>query len=110
MFFWESTHIGSVTYPAWLDRIYGQNIFKNILRLMISFLTLAAFIHLGLKIIQRRISNSPLHLIFFLSFLTIGFYSLFTILTRFSFPIVSLFMMMIAYLLQSLLAGKIKKN
>jgi hypothetical protein len=46
MFFWESTRIGFVLYPTWLERLFTSRIIKNGIRLIVSGLTILAFFYL----------------------------------------------------------------
>lgn len=110
MFFWESTQIGCVTYPEGLKKLYDNALFKNGLRLVVSLLTITAFLRLLTAVLVRRKSllkenlitedeTTILMFIILMITLTAGFYSFFSVLTRFSFPIVSLFLICIAYFL-----------
>lgn len=112
LFLWESTQIGFVTYPPWLKAIFDNTLFKNSLRLFIFLLTLFSFIYLMITCIFHRkhlasnpfTSSETMTLVTFSLFfqlLFIIFYSLFTVLTRFSFPLVPLYLANISFFLQN---------
>ena len=117
MFFWESTQVGFVTYPAWLSQLFLFAPFKNGLRLIMGILSAAAFFYLlTFTCRNRRLLLSTDHgdsekaqLCFFLfltMFIFIQLYSFFCILTRYSFPIVPLYILGIGVLLQRMAAGR----
>ncbi len=118
MFFWESTRIGYVFYPAWLTEIYNVIILKNGLRLLLFLLTLSAFIFLLCSVWQNKkdlyeandLAKQCAYL-FFLSIIMAVFISLhafFCIATRYTFPIVSLYLISIAYTYDKILFKKSK--
>ena len=96
MFFWESTQIGFVAYPLWLTKIYGNVLFKDILRLIVSLCTIFAVFFMYWRSLQR---NTPplIVVISLLSFLYISTYAFFFILTRYALPLAPLFLIAIAY-------------
>ena len=108
MFFWESTQIGFVAYPDWLQRLFEFNLFKDGLRLAIFLLTFAAAIY-SMTFFwrnQRTLAEvssedhqyiSTLFFIFFLIFVYIGLHSFFFTLTRYSLPIAPLYLITIAF-------------
>ncbi|OGX18964.1 MAG: hypothetical protein A2Y04_05135 [Omnitrophica WOR_2 bacterium GWC2_45_7] len=114
MFFWESTRIGFVTYPPALNRLFNFSPFKNGLRFIMSFLTMLSFIYLCRRIVihRKKVFASPtpetgiLLFIFIQIIGFIGLYSLFSILTRYAFPIVPLYLILIACMLEALLQYK----
>ena len=117
MFFWESTHLGCVFYPSWLQRIYDFTPFYFSLRGLMAILTILALFYMAFKIIRERkklfnLSGSPeeeISILFF-ALLMIGefiiMYSFFYILTRYMLPIVSLYLVAIAYFLHAILESK----
>ncbi|OGX37797.1 MAG: hypothetical protein A3C36_03505 [Omnitrophica WOR_2 bacterium RIFCSPHIGHO2_02_FULL_52_10] len=117
MFFWESTQVGFVTYPAWLSQLFLFAPFKNGLRLITGSLTAAAFFYLFVFICRNKKlllstdhgDSEKVQLCFFLFltiFIFIQLYSFFCILTRYSFPIAPLYILGISFLLQRMAAGR----
>jgi hypothetical protein len=109
MFFWESTQIGFVAYPAGLDKLFAWMPFKNGLRLGMSLLTLFAFAYLGALLWWKRKNilkkESPilfLYLCLLFIFSVVGSYSLFCIVTRHFLPIAPLYLIVISYVLQKI--------
>ena len=96
MFFWESTQIGFVSYPVWLEQIYKNKRGKNCLRLVVALLTSAALIFVWAQCLRRG-APAPLLAAGLLMFLFIFFYSFFFILTRYALPVVPLHVIIIAY-------------
>jgi hypothetical protein len=103
MFFWESTNLGFVEYPLWLQYIFSFGLFKNGIRLAVSLLTLISFIWLLLKVIrERRLiydfktdSSKQVQVYFFIALLIvsfIGLHSFFSILTRYALPLAPLYL------------------
>lgn len=107
MFFWESTMMGRVVYPAGLTRLFTWMPFKNGLRLGMSFLTLFAFIYLT-GLIWRGRKNSLKNegpLLFLLLCLMFIFsymasYAIFCINPRYCLPVAPLYLIIIAYVFQ----------
>lgn len=115
MLFWESTNIGFVSYPGFLDKIFSWKLFKNGLRLSIFILTLISLFYLveflwkKLKIIHNvDMPNQEIILIFiaFLIFQFICTYSFFNTVTRYALPIAPLFLIIIAFFLQRVIFKK----
>lgn len=107
MFFWESTQIGFVGYPAGLTKLFSWTPFRYGLRLGISFLTVLAIACLVTLLWGTRKdilkTESPLLLpylcfLFILSF--VSSYALFGIIVRYLFPIVPLYLIIIVYVFQ----------
>ncbi len=94
MFFWESTQVGFVRYPHWLQKIYDIKILNNGLRFFVSLVTLMAVVSLWLGNLPPR--KSPIgFLMGVLIFLSILFLSFFSILTRYVLPIAPLYLIAI---------------
>jgi len=105
MFFWESTQIGFVSYPHWLQKIYDTRIFNNGLRFLVSLISLAAVVVVWFQ--SLRPPSSPIgFLIGLLIFLYISFFSFFFILTRYALPIAPLYLICIGIWLNQKLAPK----
>ena len=112
MFFWESTHLGNVTYPIWLRTCYDFPVFKDGLRLTISLLTIYSFLFLiyflfknKTKLFQPPLANEPdYQLCFFIALMISSYtalYAVLHILTRFALPIAPLFIVCIAFCLNN---------
>lgn len=108
MLFWESTQIGFVAYPDWLQRLFEFNFFKDGLRLAIFLLTFGSVIYAAVFLWRNRRSWADiqshdhqninvLFFVFFMIFVYIGLYSFFFTLTRYSLPIAPLFVILIAF-------------
>lgn len=108
MLFWESTRIGYVSYPPWLQGIFEFTPFKDGLRLSLSLITLLSILYtLGYLFRNRdrllgcrNREDRETHVLFFILVLVvsyIGFYSLFNISTRFASLMASLYLIMIAF-------------
>ncbi len=121
MFFWESTRIGFVAYPDWLDRILDNVIFAKSLRFIVGFLSLGATILSGFYFWRykdrlwhlEKQQNSFLVALFFLIYLIfchVTLYSLFATVPRFALPIAPLFVLVIAFTAQILFYGKSVKE
>ncbi len=109
MFFWESTQIGYVAYPLGLTKIFAWTPFKNGLRLGMSLLALFALAYLMALLWRKRrniLKKENLLLFLYLCLLFIfsfiGSYSLFFIVARHCLPIVPLYLIIIAYVLQKI--------
>jgi len=110
--FWESTSIGFVEYPNAIKKLYHNGIFKNVLRLVVSLLSLLAFMGLMLSVFKKwRLFNSIfadgeifrlniLILIFLIGYTSL--YALFPILTRYALPIAPVYLISIGALLNNL--------
>jgi len=106
MFFWESTQIGFVSYPHWLQKIYDIKILNNVLRLALSLLTCIAVIHLWVTAMIPR--KSPLvFLIGVLIFIYIFLFSFVCTLTRYALPIAPLYLITIGIWINNLTLKKI---
>ncbi len=108
MLFWESTKIGFVHYPAWLNKMHSLTIFNYGLRLLMFLLTTASLLYLmnfifknrralfDLKCQDRDIVPT-LFLMVWMIILFIGFYTPTNVLTRYAFPIVPFYLATIAF-------------
>ena len=94
MFFWESTQIGFVSYPHWLEKIYSIKILNNGLRFMVSLISLIAVLLLWSQAWKPQKSSIGF-LMGVLIFLYILFFSFFFILTRYALPIAPLYLIAI---------------
>jgi hypothetical protein len=105
MFFWESTKIGYVDYPSWLQKIYNIKLLNNALRLLIAVVSFLGF----LSIWSHSFKPQKFPAGFFVGLLIglyILFFSFFFILTRYAFPIAPLFLVSIGVWLDQNLAPK----
>ena len=111
MMFWESTRIGYVQYPGWLERLYDWGPLKDGLRLILSCLTMISLLFLSFYLYKNQKGFSrPLlqstesfvlcSLLLFL-IIYIGMYSFFFIVPRHVFAIVPLYLVVIAFFIQN---------
>jgi len=107
MFFWESTKIGYVTYPTWLDNIFSFGPFKSALRLVIFLITFTSFVWSWLNF--KKTSSPLIPFCLFLITIYISLYALFFALTRYSLPIAPLFLIIAAFYTQTYLIPRLKK-
>lgn len=114
MFFWESTRIGFVVYPDWMDHIFDHQFIKKGLRMLGGGFSLAASLYGGWIVYKNRRrlflnggqEQGSMPACFFallIIFLHVGFYSLFSTLPRYALPIAPLFLAMTGYWLQQFL-------
>ena len=54
LFFWESTRIGFVVYPHWLEQVFGNQIFKFMIRALMGFCSFFAVLFWVLDIFRKR--------------------------------------------------------
>lgn len=111
MLFWESTQIGFVEYPEPLETLFQRGWFKGGVRFTVSLATITAVFGNLLYLWSRcrpavwtEISEEAqrYRLLFFLLLMVVaysGVYSLFAILTRFALPLGSIYLMLIAVLI-----------
>jgi hypothetical protein len=113
MLFWESTQIGFVNYPVWLNKLYNNSAVRLSLRLIVGLTTFSAIVFCFFEFIRERhkFANAPraqaayrlrmtfLNLFFVLIFAAL--HGFFTILTRYAFPIVPLYLLLIAVFLHT---------
>jgi hypothetical protein len=118
MFFWESTQIGFVTYPPWLQGLYDNRLLKNTWRAVISLLSLAGFIFLIIVSFKKAPdffkfnTDAGTYIIFIFIVLSsfIGFYALFDTIPRFALPVAPLELITIALLAEAMYNGTHAKN
>lgn len=110
MAFWESTQVGFVAYPAGLSALFSWPPIKNGLRLLMACWTFAALIYLVNYLLRLNRSvfepqeNTGI-LLFFITifiFLFTSVHALCSILIRYSFPIVPLYLIIIAFFTQKM--------
>ncbi len=97
MFFWESTQIGFVQYPAWLASIYDNALISDGIRAVIFLMTFGAVCLMVIQLMQISLMKRQaqlLMLIFMLSFIAV--YPLFYILTRYALPIAPILLIIVA--------------
>jgi hypothetical protein len=119
MFFWESTKIGFVTYPSWLSGLYDFVLFKNALRLMVSLLSLFAFVYLWGYVIRsshyifrdpkKDILYPPI-MFFLLLIITShnGLYAIFMTIPRFALPLAPLYVLAITLAVKRMIVSRQK--
>jgi len=114
MFFWETTKLGFVSYPSWLNTIFDFNIFKNSLRFVISLLTIISFVWALIFIFIRREmlydnqarESLNIGVLFFINLLISSytfFYSFFSVVTRYSVVLAPFFIINISCFLDMLI-------
>ncbi len=98
MLFWESTQIGFVAYPSWLQKLYDRQVFSYGLSFLMALLTiLSLFYTLQLTFIEKKNGHiERLGLILALIILFIAVHSFFYILPRYALPLVPLYLIIIA--------------
>ncbi len=121
MFFWESTTIGFVAYPDWLDKIFDFVYFQKGLRLLIGILSLSATLCVAwqvwcereklFNIKKNEICTVPvMFFAVYLIILHVTLYSLFATVPRFALPIAPLYLLLIAYNMQIVILRRKPKN
>ena len=105
MFFWESTQVGFVGYPDWLQKIYDTRLFNNALRFLVSIASFWAVLRLWGRLIRSPVPSIEFS-IGVLVFLYILFFSFFFILTRYGLPIAPLYLIAIGIWLDQNLSLK----
>ncbi len=106
MFYWETTQIGFVAYPDWLERIFNQGWGPSILRFTVGTLSLFSIVFSLLFLLKnhRYLMDPVRHdhpsavLLFFLGGIAIchvSLYSLFAIVPRHAVPIGPVFILLI---------------
>jgi hypothetical protein len=119
MFFWESTQLAFVQYPAWLKGLFDFGPLRNGLRLVVSALTFAGVAYLASCVLgslrERRDpglpepETSPVGLFMLLAIAAvIGLYSLFTVVPRYGVPIAPLYLASIALMAEHALLRRTK--
>lgn len=107
LFFWESTRIGFVAYPDWLDKVYDHPILARGLRFCVGVLSLGALLYSLIVLWARRkmLGDSrkqeakifvPIFFVAYMILCHTMLYALFFTVPRFSLPIASLFIVLIA--------------
>lgn len=121
MFFWESTRIGFVAYPDWLDKIFDNAIFAKSLRLGAGLFSLGAVLLGGFYFCRQKVwvslaqksedvFGAGLYFLGCLIVCHITLYSLFATVARFALPIAPLFILMIAFCAQILFYRKLSEG
>lgn len=119
MLFWESTQIGYVAYSPALTKFFCWLPLRNGLRFLMSILTFAALAYLVNFLLRERknlfLSQGNIKIILFLIFLLIFLfcyaYALCIIIPRYAFPIVPLYLIIIAFAFQKIcLISHLKTN
>lgn len=114
MFFWESTKMGFVFYPTWLARIFDITLFKNCLRLIISCLSLWAFLYLTIFSFKKLPQTFNFNIntdkktcipsfIFLIIFAHVALHSPFNTTGRWALPIAPLYLIAIAFSIQRII-------
>ncbi|MCC6759215.1 MAG: hypothetical protein IT395_06290 [Candidatus Omnitrophica bacterium] len=111
MFFWETTQIGFVVYPDWLDAVFGCVPFAKVLRFIVGALSLAATL-LAVVFLWKNRKDLWAHdgqdkdfvpVLFFAVYVVlchVTLYSLFAIVPRHAVPIGPALILIIAFVAQ----------
>ncbi|MDO8579856.1 MAG: hypothetical protein Q7S13_00055, partial [Candidatus Omnitrophota bacterium] len=109
MLFWESTRIGFVTYPLWLQNILYCTLFKNTVRLLmflftafgLAFSIVYAWRHKAMFYLPSQRDNPNMMSIlipaFVIIFANILLHSPFIIETRYALPLAPLYLVLIGF-------------
>lgn len=111
--FWESTKVGYVAYPPWLTELFAFMPFNYLVKLLMALLTVFSLFYFlrnfWLKEAKLLFSNSLGRQKIWLSYFLLQFivlftlfYALTTIVIRYIFPLVPLFLIMIAFTIDKL--------
>ena len=108
MIFWESTQVGFVSYSAGLTKLFCWPPLKNGLRLLMAILTFVGLVYLVSFLLRVRKSifdpkeniKILLFLIAIFIFLFTGAHALCIILIRYAFPMVPLYLIISAFVMQ----------
>jgi len=114
IFFWESS-IAFVAYPDWLEGIFYLPWFMNALKIIFAFLSWSgcvfAFCYLGFARLIRR-QNNPQDAVLFWTlnfiFWFAAMYALFFVIDRYAFPLISLFLVLIAFMVHKIVRAWVK--
>ena len=106
LLFWESTAIGFVQYPGWLDQVYQVPLFKNSLRLVLALLSLIGCVYLVITLIQNPLREPLVYCVLSMIVLFGSFHVLFNILPRYVFPVVPLYFVGIGLWVQNICVRK----
>jgi hypothetical protein len=94
MFFWESTQVGFVSYPHWLQKIYDIKIFNNALRFLVSLLSLIAVMSIWSQALTtQKYPIDSLIAVFIVIYIFL--FSFVCTLTRYAIPIAPLYLIAI---------------
>lgn len=107
--FWESTQIGFVNYPSWLSRLFAFTPFKNLLRLVISLLTIVSFYYAIRHVIKNFLKEDQSILILFMLMFILALiipHAPFINVTRYALPIAPLYLALIGFFCQRILKLK----
>ena len=116
MFFWESTRIGFVAYPDWMDKIFDCPLFQKSLRLGVGFLSLGSTLFVACSMAKRKGRGNrgapvdpTIFLTIYMIFWHVTLYSMFSTLPRYALPIAPLYLLIIAFAGQGILKEKEKR-
>jgi hypothetical protein len=114
LFFWESTRIGFVAYPDWLDAVFDHRVFAVALRMIVGIVSFCSFMFCLIYLFARRKIENQFFNTAMLFSVTIIFwhftmYSFFFTLPRFALPVAPLFVILMAFSLQILIRTR-KEN
>ena len=110
MFFWEPS-VSFMVYPDWLEKIFYAPVFNYTMMAIVTFLTWAgcvfAFLYLCLRYWKSGVAckgeDGALLWVFSFIFWYMALYSLYCILDRYAYPIVSLYIVLIAFMMHKII-------
>jgi len=119
--FWETTQLGFVTYPPWLQKLFDLHFLNNAIRFVVALLTYWAIIVSSLTVFKKRKllltrdlnRDENLVICLFLFLIIVSYaalHSIFLVITRYSLRIAPLYIICIAYLFNSKLVRPEKAN
>lgn len=100
MFFWETTRLGFVNYPLWMQNMFNFSIFKDGIRAIMALLTIISFFWVVICLISKKIMSPDADVLFFINIMIIsfiGFFSPFSTVTRYPLSIATLFLVNATY-------------
>ncbi len=117
MFTWEPIRIGFAVYPDWLENILDNTLFRYSRRLLITWLSIGAFLTITLFMLKRiptlltsESSNTLRYTILLFTWLIVfshvSIHALFMTIARFALPLGPLYLILIGASLHILLFGK----
>jgi hypothetical protein len=111
IFFYETTHIGFVVYPTWLETIYSCEFFNQSLKFLVAILNIVS-LAFGINVLIRHNKDiyprSMIMTIVFVLIVFTFFYTPFLILPRYALPIAALQIILSAFFINGLKLKNLK--
>ena len=108
-FFWESTKIAFVSYPDWLQNIYENQVCRYGIRSVLAVFSFFGFVYTVLFLFSSRRNDSRRYVLFWVVWMVMVWglsLSFVSILTRYTFPVAPLYLVLIGFAFDNLLARK----